>query len=130
MKINRRKFLSTSATTAALISSGLAPALAAPSPSKLAADPRRPQFHLMPARNWMNDPNGPIFYRGVYHMFHQYNPQGATWGNMNWAHATSPDMIHWHQQAIALDPTAAGPDRDGVFSGSAVLDNGTPTVLY
>ena len=97
---------------------------------KLAADPRRPQFHLLPARNWMNDPNGPIFYRGVYHMFHQYNPQGATWGNMNWAHATSPDMIHWHQQAIALDPTAAGPDRDGVFSGSAVLDKGTPTVLY
>jgi len=78
----------------------------------------------------MNDPNGPIFYRGRYHMFHQYNPQAAVWGNMNWAHATSPDMIHWQHQPIAISPTPDGPDRDGVFSGSAVLDNGKPTVIY
>jgi beta-fructofuranosidase len=85
---------------------------------------------MLPAHNWMNDPNGPIFYRGRYHLFHQYNPQGAVWGNMRWAHATSPDMIHWQQEPIALYPTAGGPDRDGVFSGSAVLDHGTPTVIY
>ncbi|PYX42138.1 MAG: hypothetical protein DMG81_02185 [Acidobacteria bacterium] len=52
---------------------------------KLAADPRRPQFHLLPAANWMNDPNGPIYYRGRYHMFFQYNPNGAFWGTMHWA---------------------------------------------
>lgn len=97
---------------------------------KLAADPLRPQYHLLPAHNWMNDPNGPIFFRGRYHMFHQYNPQAAVWGNMNWGHATSADMIHWKHEPIALFPTADGPDRDGVFSGSAVLDNGKPTVIY
>jgi beta-fructofuranosidase len=97
---------------------------------KLASDPLRPQYHLLPAHNWMNDPNGPIFFRDRYHMFHQYNPQGAVWGNMNWAHATSPDMIHWQHEAIALSPTPGGPDCDGVFSGSAVLDNGRPTVIY
>lgn len=97
---------------------------------KLAADPLRPQYHLLPAHNWMNDPNGPIFYRGRYHMFHQYNPQSAVWGNMNWAHATSPDMIHWTHEPIAISPTPGGPDRDGVFSGSAVLDNGKPTMIY
>ena len=97
---------------------------------KLASDPLRPQYHLLPAHNWMNDPNGPIFFRGRYHMFHQYNPQAAVWGNMNWAHATSPDMIHWKHEGIALSPTENGPDRDGVFSGSAVLDNGRPTVIY
>ncbi|HET7889903.1 MAG TPA: glycoside hydrolase family 32 protein [Candidatus Sulfotelmatobacter sp.] len=97
---------------------------------KLAGDPLRPQYHLLPAHNWMNDPNGPIFFRGRYHMFHQYNPQGAVWGNMNWAHATSPDMIHWQHEPIALSASADGPDRDGVFSGSAVLDNGRPTVIY
>ena len=97
---------------------------------RLASDPLRPQYHLLPAHNWMNDPNGPIFFRGRYHMFHQYNPQGATWGNMNWAHATSPDMIHWQHEPIALSPTPNGPDRDGVFSGSAVLDHGKPTVIY
>lgn len=97
---------------------------------RLASDPLRPQYHLLPAHNWMNDPNGPIFFRGRYHMFHQYNPQAAVWGNMNWAHATSPDMIHWKHEPIALSPTPGGPDRDGVFSGSAVLDNGKPTMIY
>jgi beta-fructofuranosidase len=98
--------------------------------SKLASDPLRPQYHLLPAHNWMNDPNGPIFYGGQYHMFHQYNPQAAVWGNMNWAHATSPDMLHWRHEPVALSPTPGGPDQDGVFSGSAVLDHGMPTVLY
>jgi len=63
-------------------------------------------------------------------MFHQYNPQGAVWGNMNWAHATSADMIHWHHEPIALSPSLNGPDGKGVFSGSAVLDKGKPTVIY
>ena len=97
---------------------------------KLAADPLRPQYHLLPAHNWMNDPNGPIFFGGRYHMFHQYNPNAAIWGDMHWAHATSPDMIHWTHDPIALSPTAGGPDQDGVFSGSAVLDNGRPTIIY
>ena len=97
---------------------------------KLAADHERPQYHLLPAHNWMNDPNGPIYFRGRYHMFHQYNPQGAVWGNMHWAHAISTDMVHWQHEPIALAPSPGGPDSDGVFSGSAVLDQGRPTVIY
>ena len=49
----------------------------------LATDPRRPQFHLLPAANWMNDPNGPIYWKESYHMFYQYNPNGAFWGDMH-----------------------------------------------
>lgn len=97
---------------------------------RLASDPLRPQYHLLPAANWMNDPNGPIFCKGRYHMFFQYNPNGAFWGSMHWAHATSPDMIHWKHEPIAIAPTPGGYDRDGVFSGSAVLDGETPTVIY
>ena len=97
---------------------------------KLASDPLRPVYHLLPSRNWMNDPNGPIYFAGRYHMFHQYNPRGATWGNMHWAHATSPDMIHWRHEEIALAPTPGGPDSDGVFSGSAVVDQGKIGVIY
>ena len=97
---------------------------------RLQSDPLRPQYHLMPASNWMNDPNGPIFFRGQYHMFHQYNPEGAIWGNMHWAHAVSPDMVHWTHEPIAIAPTPNGFDRDGVFSGSAVLDGDVPTVIY
>jgi len=134
MSLSRRAFLQLSGATAALVPTWPR-FLAATSEStalcrKLASDPLRPQYHLLPAHNWMNDPNGPIFFRGRYHMFHQYNPLGATWGNMNWAHATSPDMIHWEHQPIAISPTPNGPDRDGVFSGSAVLDHGKPTLIY
>lgn len=47
-------------------------------------DPLRPQYHLMPAQNWLNDPNGPVYYNGYYHMFFQHNPHAAVWGDMHW----------------------------------------------
>ena len=96
----------------------------------LTDDSNRPQFHLLPAANWMNDPNGPIYWKGNYHMFCQYNPRAAVWGDMHWAHAMSPDMIHWQHLPIALAPTQGGPDEEGCFSGSAVVFNGVPTFLY
>ncbi len=111
---------------------GAAPlAAAVPVPaSKLAADPHRPQYHLLPARNWMNDPNGPIFWQDKYHMFFQYNPNAAVWGDMHWAHAVSDDMLHWKHRPLALAPTPGGPDKDGVFSGCAVIDHGSVTAIY
>lgn len=93
-------------------------------------DPLRPRFHLMPKRGWMNDPCAPVYYRGRYHLFFQYNPNASVWGDMHWAHAVSTDMVHWTARPIALEPTPGGPDADGVFTGSMVLDHGTPTILY
>jgi beta-fructofuranosidase len=106
-------------------------AAAGPGPApKLAADPQRPQYHLLPAANWMNDPNGPIYWQGKYHMFYQYNPNGAFWGDMHWAHAVSGDMVHWKHLPMAMAPTPGGPDKDGVFSGCAVIDDGAVTAIY
>ena len=34
----------------------------------------RPQIHYTPAKNFMNDPNGLIFYEGTYHLYFQFNP--------------------------------------------------------
>ena len=97
----------------------------------LAADPMRPQFHLLPARNWMNDPNGPIYFDGRYHMFFQYNPEAAVWGNMSWNHAVSPDMLHWTNYPVAFTETAGGPDAAGCFSGSAIaVDEGKHKRVY
>jgi beta-fructofuranosidase len=98
--------------------------------SRLAHDPRRPQFHLLPAANWMNDPNGPIYWNNQYHMFFQYNPDGPYWGDMHWAHAVSPDMVHWRHLPIALSPTPGGPDAAGCFTGTIVLENGIASALY
>ncbi|MDQ0306795.1 sucrose-6-phosphate hydrolase SacC (GH32 family) [Kitasatospora herbaricolor] len=83
----------------------------------------RPQLHFSPAQNWMNDPNGPIWYKGTYHLFFQYNPSGNTWGNMSWGHATSPDLVHWTEQPIALPQDA----NEMVFSGGVVLDKNNTT---
>ena len=97
---------------------------------RLARDPRRPQFHLLPAANWMNDPNGPIYWNSQYHMFFQYNPNGPYWGDMHWAHAVSSDMVHWKHLPTALSPTPGGPDAAGCFTGTIVLDKGVATALY
>lgn len=97
---------------------------------KLASDPRRPQYHFLPKANWMNDPNGPIYWRGKYHMFCQYNPNGAFWGDMHWAHAISPDMVHWRHLPIALSPTPGGPDAGGCFTGTSFVHQGRVNLLY
>jgi len=78
----------------------------------------RPQIHYTPAKNWVNDPNGLVYADGVYHLFYQYNPQGNQWGNMSWGHATSSDLIHWKEQAVALTRDELG----DIFSGSCVID--------
>ena len=105
---------------------GLTPALR----EKLRNDPFRPQFHLLPRANWMNDPCAPRFHNGRYHMFFQYNPHAAVWGDMHWNHATSPDLIHWTHQPLALAPTPGGYDAFGCFTGSVLPGMDVPTILY
>jgi beta-fructofuranosidase len=104
----------------------LAPALR----EKLMHDPFRPQFHLLPRANWMNDPCAPRFHGGQYHMFFQYNPGAAVWGDMHWNHATSPDLIRWKHQPIALSPTPGSYDAFGCFTGSVLPGAEVPTILY
>ncbi|KAL9227238.1 hypothetical protein vseg_002956 [Gypsophila vaccaria] len=92
--------------------------------------PYRTGFHFQPPKNWMNDPNGPMYYKGVYHLFYQYNPYSAIWGNMTWGHSVSYDLINWINLEFALLPTDPY-DIGGCFSGSVTMLHGdSPVILY
>jgi len=90
----------------------------------------RPVYHFLPPANWMNDPNGTIFWEEKYHLFYQYNPNGAFWGTIHWGHAVSEDLVHWKHLPVALAPDKDGPDRDGCFSGCAVDMEGKVGLFY
>ncbi|TKY49856.1 Beta-fructofuranosidase, soluble isoenzyme I [Spatholobus suberectus] len=91
---------------------------------------QRTAFHFQPQKNWMNDPDGPLFHMGWYHLFYQYNPDSAVWGNITWGHAVSRDMIHWLLLPIAMVPDKWY-DINGVWTGSAtLLPDGKIIMLY
>lgn len=79
----------------------------------------------------MNDPNGPLEYKGIYHLFYQYNPEGAVWNQkIFWGHSTSTDLINWTEEPIAIEPSMPF-DVNGCWSGSAtILQDGNPAILY
>ena len=79
----------------------------------------RPQFHFSPPANWMNDPNGMVYYKGEYHLFYQYYPDSTVWGPMHWGHAISKHLTHWKNLPVALYPDSNG----DIFSGSVVVDH-------
>nr|ASW25865.1 beta-fructofuranosidase, insoluble isoenzyme CWINV3 [Litchi chinensis] len=94
------------------------------------SQPYRTGYHFQPPKNWINDPNGPMIYKGIYHLFYQYNPKGAVWGNIVWAHSTSTDLINWTPHPHAIYPSQPS-DHYGCWSGSAtILPGDKPIILY
>jgi beta-fructofuranosidase len=95
-------------------------------------DSLRPIFHVTSASRFINDPNGPVYFAGEYHIFFQHLP---FWGDSVhnipvWGHAVSPDMVHWRHLPIALAPTPGTYDSEAIASGSCVISEGVPTIIY
>lgn len=89
--------------------------------------PYREQYHFVPIKNWVNDPNGLCWYKGYYHLYYQANPHKQEWNNMYWGHAASIDLIHWVHLPYVLEPQEAlyksKALKGGAFSGSAVVED-------
>ncbi len=88
----------------------------------------RPAFHFTPPSGWLNDPHGLCWVDGRYHLFYQHISDGNEWApNIHWGHATSPDLVSWTHQPVALAPHA---DETGCWTGAVVLEDGRPTIFY
>lgn len=85
-----------------------------------------PKIHLMPPIGWLNDPNGLCQMQGIHHIFFQYSPDDPRGGDKYWGHYETKDYIHYDFTGIFLKPDSRA-DKDGVYSGSAYVENG---VLY
>lgn len=85
----------------------------------------RPQFHFSPEKNWMNDPNGLVYYDGEYHLFYQHNPKGNEMGYTHWGHAISKDLVRWEYLPIALTPDNNSEEKEyaTAWSGSGLVDH-------
>ncbi|GIG68957.1 GH32 C-terminal domain-containing protein [Phytomonospora endophytica] len=89
-------------------------------------EPERGQFHFTSRGGWMNDVNAPLYHQGQYHLFYQHNPHGLAWDTMHWGHATSPDLVHWTQRPVALEP---GVHPGDLWSGGGVVDTANTSGL-
>lgn len=88
----------------------------------------RPQFHYSPGKGWMNDPNGMVYYEGMYHLFYQHTPHDTRpdFARMHWGHAVSKDLVHWEELPLAILPGEDG----AIFSGSVVVDKNNTTGFF
>ncbi|RBW70772.1 GH32 C-terminal domain-containing protein [Bacillus taeanensis] len=94
-------------------------------------DRHRPQYHLTAPGHWMNEPHAPFYFNGKYHLFYQHNPQGPYWGNIQWGHWVSEDMVHWSDLPVALATEDDGLAPDGIWSGNACYDEeGIPVLFF
>ena len=89
----------------------------------------RHTYHAMPPVGWMNDPNGFCYAFGKYQLFFQFYPYGAAWNSMHWGHYASQDFVRWQLLPTALAPNGKA-DRDGCFSGSAIVKDGKLYLMY
>ncbi|MGD7043277.1 sucrose-6-phosphate hydrolase [Jeotgalibacillus proteolyticus] len=92
-------------------------------------DPYFPGFHLAPPTGLLNDPNGWIQWKGVYHLFFQWMPFKTGHGAKFWGHFSSENLTDWTLEPIALTP-GDWYDKNGCYSGSAIIHEDKLKLFY
>lgn len=96
---------------------------------QVSASKYRQTFHIQPQTGLLNDPNGLIYFNGVYYLSHQWFPLGAVHGLKYWFNYTSKDLVHFEPQGPILKPDTVA-DSHGVYSGSAFEYNQQLYYMY
>lgn len=100
--------------------------------ARVRTDPQAPRYHFIaPEGNALPfDPNGALFWKGLYHLFYIFQDPVLPHGGHCWGHASSPDLLHWTFHPTALAPAPGDPET-GIFSGGAFVNKaGVPTLIY
>ncbi len=97
-------------------------------PHTLYRDTHRPQLHFTARKNWINDPNGLVYdaATGLYHLYYQYSHSVTAGDRTSWGHASSPDLVHWTELPVAIQPDSLGL----IWSGSCVIDRDNTSGLF
>lgn len=100
------------------------------SPTRFALDRHRPRFHPLPPNSWTNEPHGPIFRDGRYHVFYQTNPAGQFLYQSHWGHMTSENLVDWIHLPHAIWPERDGADARGAWSGDTAIQDDSVVAVY
>ncbi len=86
-------------------------------------------YHVLPPYGLLNDPNGLISFKGLTHVFFQWNPHGNDHSYKAWGHAVTKDLIHFDYLEPALLPEEDY-EKNGCYSGSAIIHEGLLYLFY
>ncbi len=88
-------------------------------------------YHYRPAKGWVNDPNGLVYFQGFYHVFYQHAPDHEIpWRQpMHWGHAKTKDFLTWEELPVALCPDKEY-DNNGCWSGTAIVKDDVLYLFY
>lgn len=87
-------------------------------------------YHLMPKKGWLNDPNGLVYFKGEYHIFYQADEENLL-GHVNkaWGHYSTKDFITYKRHELAILPDSIC-DKNGAYSGSAIVKDDVLYLFY
>lgn len=86
-------------------------------------------FHVLPPKGLLNDPNGLVHYKGTTHIFFQWNPHDTDHSYKCWGHATTEDLIHYTYHEAALLPEEWY-EKNGCYSGSGLVHEDRLYLFY
>ena len=92
-------------------------------------DSIKPEYHVVPEAGFLNDPNGLVQFKGIYHAFYQWLEEVTPQGAKCWRHCVSKDLLHWEDRGIALKPDMWY-DKSGCYSGNAIVFNDKIYLFY